>query len=131
MINACSRTFKGNAALTPNNVERQALTAAPPVASLKGEEIVNLSSSTADENNIIGAYSGNPGHEDNSVSVDVLGEFEIRMKEAVTAAHLGLGVVTSDTRGLGKALAGGFGRIIGGRVEDPTGTPKYYARIIA
>lgn len=130
MINACSRTFKGHSGLTPNNVDRQALTVDPPVASRKGEEIVNLSSATADENKIIGAYSGNPGHEDNSVSVDVLGEFEIRMLEAVDAADIGLGVVSSGTAGLGKALAGGFGRIIGGRVVDPTGTPKYYARII-
>lgn len=126
MINASSRTFKGAAALTPSNVDRQAVIVTA-VSDERGEETVGLSTDTADTNTVIGAYSGNPGHDDNHVSVDVKGEFEIQMVAAVAAAHLGLGVMSSGTAGLGKAVAAGFGRIIGGRTE---GT-KFYARIIA
>lgn len=125
MLNATSRTFKGAAALTPNNVDRQAVIVSE-LSPNKGEEEVTLTGTTADATTIIGAYSANPGHEDNSVSIDVLGEFEIQMAAAVTKAHLGLGVVSSTTAGLGKALAGGFGKIIGGRTEGG----KFYARVI-
>ena len=125
MINSSSRTFKGHAELTTNNVDRQALVAEPPISSRRGEERVKI----GDAENVVpvGAYSANPGHEDNSVSVDVIGEFEIRMKEAVDAADLNKGVALSDTDGLCKSVAtGGLGRIIGGR----TSGTKHYARII-
>ena len=124
MINACSRTFKGHSGLNAGNVDRQALVVTG-VATAKGEETVALTST--DNAPLVGAYSGNPGHEDNSVSVDVLGEFEIQMKAAVVAADMNKGVVNSDEVGKAKPTnTGGLGRIIRARTVGS----KHYATIL-
>ena len=140
MLNKTSRTFKGHSNLTVAKANQRLAVAVTGLSSKKGEETVNT---TATENApLIGAYSANPGHENNEVSVDVIGEFEIAMKAAVVVGDLGKGVVASDTAGLAKpvdltvavvdgtpdrvTLSYALGRIIGGRTE---GT-KHFARII-
>ena len=143
MLNTVSRTFKGHSNLTVENADEKLAVAVTEVSGSKNKEAVNTTN--VEDAPLVGAYSANPGHEDNSVSVDVLGEFEIAMKEAVTAADLNKGVVASDTAGLAKvvdlvgivvdggagsdtvALSYALGRIIGYRSE---GT-KHFARIIA
>ena len=140
MLNKTSRTFKGHSNLTVAKANQMLAVAVTGLSSRKGEETVNTT--TAENAPLIGAYSANPGHENNEVSVDVIGEFEIAMKAAVVVGDLGKGVVASDTAGLAKpvnlvgtvvdgtpdtvALSYALGRIIGGRSE---GT-KHFARII-
>ena len=140
MLNKTSRTFKGHSNLTVAKANQRLAVAVTGLSSKKGEETVNTT--TTENAPLIGAYSANPGHENNEVSVDVIGEFEIAMKAAVVVGDLGKGVVASDTAGLAKpvnlvgtvvdgtpdtvALSYALGRIIGGRSE---GT-KHFARII-
>ena len=140
MLNKTSRTFKGHSNLTAAKANQRLAVAVTGLSSKKGEETVNTT--TTENAPLIGAYSANPGHENNEVSVDVVGEFEIAMKAAVVVGDLGKGVVASDTAGLAKpvnlvgtvvdgtpdtvALSYALGRIIGGRSEGS----KHFARII-
>ena len=125
-LNAVSKTYQGHSDLLSRTPDGQAVIILPPVAS-RDRQIVGLGNAAAENTVPAGAYTANPGHEDGSVSVNVKGEFWIRMKELVDADDLNKGVVLSDTPGTCKSAAsGGLGRIQGGRAEDG----KYWARVL-
>ena len=141
MLNPVSRTFKGNTDLTVNNADERfcvMMSGGAGNPGGKGEEVVTLCVGHASEHHdvIIGVYSANPGHEDNDVSIELIGEIVARVNEAVTRNHLGRGLITSTTAGIAEFApaptnAGGpkigWGRCIGGYSE---GT-KHYARMLA
>ena len=137
MLNAVSRTFRGHTTLTQANKNEKFAVKLRATLTDGRTPVVDLTTVHATEttDEIIGVYDSNPGHEVNDVSILVSGEFEVQVNEAITAAHLGRGVVSGAAAGIAKVgpalgtggvAKSGFGRIIGGRTE---GT-KHFARLL-